>query len=131
MECTKKQFRLIVRGIAYICILGLILFFIFYNLGWTPEFVHWIARRTNHYDKIGHLLFPGLLAFCINLLLPGKKIRGIFWGSIVVGMGITVEEFRQLFSTDRSFDLLDLALSYISIFIAEFTSRLLNRESKA
>lgn len=130
MERIKKQLGLIVKGLAYIWAFGLILFFIFYNLGWTPEFVHWVARRTNHYDKIGHLIFPGLLAFCINLVIPEKKIRGILWGSTAVAIGITLEEFRQILSADRSFDLIDLILSYISIFTSEMIGRFLNRKSK-
>ncbi|MDF7800987.1 VanZ family protein [Pontiellaceae bacterium B1224] len=82
-------------------------------------------------DKTGHVLLMGFLAFTLSWLTSFRVIRmGIIQvqlGAIAVFIFITIEEFAQLFSANRTFDLLDLSCNYLGIGLAVMCSFLVTR----
>lgn len=71
-------------------------------------------------DKAGHFLLYGTLALLVNLALfrasPTQSRRRILWitgGTLAILIGL--EEISQQFFAERSFDLLDLASSYLGV----------------
>ena len=73
-------------------------------------------------DKTGHTLLMCFLAIVLSWLLSFrglyfKKVR-IYYGVLSVFVFITIEEFLQLLSPNRNFDLIDLAANYLGIVLA-------------
>lgn len=71
-------------------------------------------------DKAGHFLLYGILALLVNLALfrssPVQSRRRILWiTGLCLGVLIGLEEISQRFFVQRSFDLLDLASSYLGV----------------
>lgn len=73
-------------------------------------------------DKTGHVVLLGILSIAISWVLRFKGIRvrkvKIHYGVISVFIFITIEEFCQILSPYRSFDLVDLSCNYLGILIA-------------
>lgn len=78
-------------------------------------------------DKVGHFVLVGLLALAVNVLLSRRWVRLGAWsvllGSVLVALGITLEEFSQTFFSARTFSLVDLAFSYLGIIAADVALR--------
>ena len=78
------------------------------------------------WDKAGHLLLIGLLAFLVNLGFSGRTVvllsRKILLGSLITFLVVTLEEISQLFFPLRTFSLVDLSFDYLGIVIASFFS---------
>lgn len=76
-------------------------------------------------DKVGHFVLMGLLAVAVNLLVPVRPVRlgisrwTVLLGTLLVALGITLEELSQLLFRARTFSLVDLAFSYAGIFVAD------------
>ena len=72
-------------------------------------------------DKLGHFFLIGMAAFFLNFVLQAKTIhlRGfsIYLGSLIIALLVTVEEFRQVPLTDRSFEMFDIFYNFAGIFI--------------
>lgn len=72
-------------------------------------------------DKIGHFLLMGTLSLLVNLALGARTVQfgryDILLGSLLVAIGITLEELSQIWIVTRSFSLLDLAANYAGIWI--------------
>jgi VanZ family protein len=70
-------------------------------------------------DQTGHFFFMGMLAFLGNLTLSGARIRvwgrDLLKGSVWVAVPVTLEEFSQIFLSQRGFSLLDLSADYLGI----------------
>jgi polysaccharide biosynthesis protein VpsQ len=85
-------------------------------------------------DKTLHALLIGGAGFWLNLWLSGRAWR-VGRLALPVGIGLTFgialgEEFLQLLSPNRTFDLLDLTFDVIGLAIAWLLSqRLLNARS--
>jgi len=75
-------------------------------------------------DKIGHLLLMGTLAAMVNLSLAARRIslwkRRALLGSLLVALGITLEEASQLFFPGRTFSLVDLGMGYLGVFLSRY-----------
>lgn len=73
-------------------------------------------------DKLGHIWLYGCLAFLLNLTLRCRRLymigKPVFWGSALVLLFATLEEFTQAFFATRTFDFLDLLADIIGIYIA-------------
>lgn len=73
-------------------------------------------------DKTGHVVLLAILSISISWVLGFKGIRArnirIHYGIISVFIFITIEEFCQILSPCRSFDLADLSCNYLGIFMA-------------
>ena len=73
-------------------------------------------------DKTGHVVLLCLMSTVLTWLLSFRyfkiwKIR-LYYGIITVFVFITFEEFLQLVSPYRNFDLIDLGCNYIGIALA-------------
>ena len=71
-------------------------------------------------DKAGHFILYGILTLLINLSLfrsfPSlPRMRIILSTGVVLAILIGLEEFSQQFFAKRSFDLVDLAFSYLGV----------------
>lgn len=71
-------------------------------------------------DKAGHFILYGILALLINLALfrsrPDQdRIPLLLKTGLILGLLIGLEEFSQQFFANRSFDLVDLAFSYLGL----------------
>jgi polysaccharide biosynthesis protein VpsQ len=111
-----KQIR-IITALAFMTIIAIILFADFRIL---PKAVFSLYGFP-YGDKIGHFLLMGLFAFLVNLSLNMRKIPvftlRILLGSLIVVILATVEEFSQSFFPSRTASIIDLAASYLGIFI--------------
>lgn len=74
-----------------------------------------------YFDKYGHFIMGGLIAFFLNILMDWKKISIekilILQGSLIVGIGFTIMEMYHYFTPKRNFELLDLFFTYAGIFV--------------
>ncbi len=71
-------------------------------------------------DKAGHFILYGILALLINLALfrsrpDHDRIPILLKTGLILGLLIGLEEFSQQFFANRSFDLVDLAFSYLGL----------------
>ena len=72
-------------------------------------------------DKIGHFVLMGVFSFLVNLALSAQRFQ--IWkfrylsGSLIVLLIVTLEEFSQIFIRGRAFDLTDLIVDYLGIFL--------------
>lgn len=69
-------------------------------------------------DKTGHLVGLFVLALSTSWLFNFKKLGKFYTGAVIVAILITIEEFIQLLSPYRTFDLLDLTCNYLGIVLA-------------
>lgn len=82
-------------------------------------FMH-IINRIPCGDKIGHFILYGILTLLINLALfrtlPHLNQRLLLLRvAFILALLIGLEEFSQLYFPNRSFDLVDLAFSYLGV----------------
>jgi polysaccharide biosynthesis protein VpsQ len=80
----------------------------------------WFLHAVPFGDKAGHFILYGILALLINLALfrarPGqKRIPILIKTGMILGLFIGLEEFSQQYFANRSFDLVDLAFSYLGL----------------
>jgi polysaccharide biosynthesis protein VpsQ len=107
MKRLAILFGLFILGIIVLADLGMLGF-----LG--------VLNRIPYGDKVGHFLLYGLLTLFINLALfrsrpdlrPGLVA---FRVALILALLIGLEEFSQLYFPNRSFDLVDLAFSYLGV----------------
>ncbi len=71
-------------------------------------------------DKAGHFVLYGILTLLIDLALfrsrPDLSRRLLaFRVALILALFIGLEEFSQQFLSNRSFDLVDLAFSYLGV----------------
>ena len=73
-------------------------------------------------DRTGHFVVMGLLCLCVNLGFADARIAGRRLGTpivtLLVFLGVTLEEYTQALIPRRSFDPLDLLAGYAGIAIA-------------
>jgi VanZ family protein len=71
-------------------------------------------------DKIGHFILYGILVLLLDLTLtrtlphPSRKLL-VLRIALVLSMLIGLEEYSQQFFAKRTFDLIDLAFSYLGV----------------
>jgi VanZ family protein len=76
--------------------------------------------RIPYGDKAGHFILYGILTLLIDLALfqslPNlNRNRIVFRVALVLAVLIGLEEVSQLYFPTRSFDLVDLAFSYLGV----------------
>ena len=73
-------------------------------------------------DKTGHTVLMCVLSVVLSWLFAFRRLRfnrlRIPYGIFGVFVFITAEEFLQLLSPNRSFDLIDLTANYLGIALA-------------
>ncbi len=82
-----------------------------------------ITRTIAHLpfgDKGLHLLILSILTLLLNVSLRRRRVNllglNLLLGSILLSMGITLEECSQAFIPTRNFELLDMVCNYAGIF---------------
>lgn len=73
-------------------------------------------------DKVGHLILFGLLNFfltsaALSALQNRTSIRVALSVGLILAFFIAAEEFSQQYFSARTFDLIDLAASYVGLVI--------------
>lgn len=85
------------------------------NLGGILGAIH----RVPLGDKIAHFVLVGLLAYAVNISVPGKMFRvgrvPISQGTLWVLAVVTLEEISQYWLPSRNFDLGDLLADVLGI----------------
>lgn len=90
------------------------------NTGQDYFFFGW-CKQIPYGDKLAHFLLIGTVTLFLNLSLSNRRI-GLLkqqWllGSLLVFVGITIEEASQQFLENRSLDWRDLAANYLGILL--------------
>lgn len=79
------------------------------------------VNRIPYGDKAGHFILYGILTLLIDLALmrslpfPRRRLL-VFRVAFILALLIGLEEFSQRYFPNRSFDLIDLAFSYLGVF---------------
>ena len=73
------------------------------------------------YDKILHVLLLGGMTYLFNSAFNFPKIQignfaFLLW-TLLIGIGITIEEFSQIFNPYRNFEIPDLICNYAGILM--------------
>jgi len=91
------------------------------NTGGSSVFFDFI-RSIPYGDKLGHMCLFGFLAL---VTIIGSKFRTfscggltLYYGAVLVGLFVVVEELSQAFIPSRTFDFVDLAADSVGIIIA-------------
>lgn len=81
-------------------------------------------KQIPYYDSIGHFLLFGMLSFALYQAISEKHVELVGYSfpmsALIVVCFATVDEFLQLFSNARSFELSDLFFGILGVII--FTS---------
>ena len=84
------------------------------------------VNRIPYGDKIGHFILYGILTLLIGFALirsfPSHRRLLVFRIAIILALLIGLEEFSQLYFPNRSFDLVDLAFSYLGVIFFSFVA---------
>ena len=82
-------------------------------------------------DKLGHLLLVGTLSLLFNCVLGGRRapgrLRSVMLGSLLVFVGMTLEEASQCFNPHRNCDPYDWLANVLGIAIGEVIIRFSGR----
>ena len=118
MKWLAFLFSLVILGIIVLANLGML--GIFGSLNWIP-----------FGDKIGHFVLYGILTLLIDLALnrslptPRRRLLIIRIG-LILALLIGLEEYSQQFFAKRSFDLVDLAFSYLGVIFFSWVAVRIN-----
>ena len=90
------------------------------------------VNRIPYGDKIGHFILYGILTLLIDLALirsvPSPRGRLlVFRVAFVLILLIGLEEFSQQFFPNRTFDLVDLAFSYLGVIFFSWVALKIKR----
>lgn len=87
--------------------------------GWFSATFAWVKSYAS--DKALHFTLVGTMALLLNLSFNCAAIRPdkrwLMWGTTIMLVVATVEEFSQIFVPKRTFDLLDLSCNYLGIMV--------------
>ncbi|GAB4499563.1 MAG: hypothetical protein OHK003_15920 [Anaerolineales bacterium] len=90
------------------------------DLDALPSFIRQIYDFPNG-DKVGHLILFGLLDFFLTSAFLSRftlnRGRVALSVGLILAFAIALEEFSQQFFSARTFDLLDLTVSYVGLLI--------------
>jgi len=116
----KLQEFIITKNIIALAYLGFIaILLIVSDIGYLNKSRGWLAENVFYYDKAGHFILIGLLAFVVNVLLMKRNAKSfnptLLIGSYLTFAFATIEEFSQIFIESRSFNVYDLIANYLGI----------------
>jgi polysaccharide biosynthesis protein VpsQ len=109
------------KRIAVLFAVFILIVIILADLNRIPNFIKAIYDFPNG-DKVGHFVLFGLLSFFITLAfiysLPNRdpKLVALSIG-LILALLIGLEEFSQKYFSARTFDLVDLAMSYFGVLV--------------
>lgn len=123
---TPRRVRLL-KWLAVVALIAVGWIIVSADGGGLPPFI--TALYAFPYgDKVGHFLIMGALTLAANLIFSARRVNlwsvSVLLGSLLVLIGVTVEEFSQIFFQSRTFSLLDLGFSYLGILTADLIVRL-------
>jgi VanZ family protein len=106
--------------------LGFIIWIIYLaNTGGSSVFFD-LIKFIPYGDKVGHLLLFGTLTYIANLALQFRCFNlgkyAIYYGSVLVGVFVLVEEISQGYIATRTFDVADLAADAVGIGLFSYFS---------
>lgn len=97
--------------------------FVIANVGaMTPTgiFIKNIIGSIPFFDKAIHLFLLASLSLLLNASLKQRRVNlcglEVLLGSILVALGITLEEISQAFIPSRNFEWLDMVCNYTGIY---------------
>lgn len=103
------------------------------DLGAIPAPIKMIYRFPNG-DRVGHFVLYGILTFLVDVTFP-RQVRvgrlNMFYGSMVIAILGTLEEFSQLYFSYRTFDLVDLTFTLLGIACADWLVRFMRKRQPA
>jgi VanZ family protein len=78
-------------------------------------------------DKFGHFILYGLLNFFVTLAiiraLPNRNSSRVALSvGLILALIVAAEEFSQQFFSARTFDLIDLAASFVGLLVGGWTA---------
>jgi hypothetical protein len=85
------------------------------------------AGRLPYGDKLGHLVLVGTLTVLLNLNLRGRECGVLMLGSVIVLVGMSLEEASQALFPRRSLDGYDALANVIGVICGEGLVRMLPR----
>ncbi len=75
-------------------------------------------------DKSLHFLLLAVLSFLVNASMRRRRVNllgvNLLLGSLLVALGITLEEISQAFIPSRHFELMDMVCNYAGIYSGSF-----------
>ena len=91
-----------------------------------PPFIKALYDFENG-DKFGHFILYGLLNFFVTLAiiraLPNRNSSRVALSvGLILALIVAAEEFSQQFFSARTFDLIDLAASFVGLLVGGWTA---------
>jgi VanZ family protein len=135
------------KWVTFLFTLFILAVIVFADLGILPKFLGWAYDFPNG-DKVGHFILFGLLNFFLTLTFtrprhnwtPSTRSPQNHWDysgqrrervalsiSLALSLLIAVEEFSQLWFSARSFDLIDLLMSFVGVAVGGWIAFKINR----
>ena len=105
--------------LAVLFTLFILLIIVMADLGVLAQYLGFLYRFPFG-DKVGHFVLYGILAFLLNLALfrsvlaQSRSAVAVRCG-LILALLIGLEEFSQQYFANRTFDLVDLAFSYLGV----------------
>jgi len=117
MSSTHKTFKKLVITVFIIFFFSVLVIAYTGNAHVYFSFLNKIPGR----DRTGHVFLIGFLAGILIWAFSFRSLRvfglHVYYGALLAFVFITAEEFFQLLSTNRTFDLIDLSCNYLGIVI--------------
>jgi len=113
------NFRLLIRVTTVIYALAIAGIVWCASAGWYRPAFAWVQTYAS--DKWLHFVLVGLMTLLLNLSLNlaavSSRIKWLLWGTSLMLSLATLEEISQIWFSNRTFDLGDLACNYVGILI--------------
>ncbi|MGH8047296.1 MAG: VanZ family protein [Chthoniobacterales bacterium] len=82
------------------------------------------------FDKAGHIILIGTLAFLLNYALAGRRLGPLQLGGLIVAVVMTLEEYSQSWFPARTCSVADLMANYTGVLCAEIAWRIVSRDRR-
>ena len=96
-----------------------------------------VVNQIPYGDKIGHFILYGILTLLIDLtLLQSQRFTLrpsllVFQVALILALIIGLEEFSQQYFPKRTFDLIDLTVSYLGVIFFSWVALKIKRAERA
>lgn len=107
--------------------------FVIYQVGTVTPLgflIKQVISSVPFFDKLIHMCLLTILSFLLNASIGQRKVNlyglDLLLGSLLVAIGITLEECSQAFIPSRNFELMDMVCNYAGIYVGGFLLCLLD-----
>jgi len=119
------------KWLAILFALLIILIIVLADMGSLPHYLGFL-NKILYGDKAGHFILYGILTLLIDLTLfrslPSRSPGLVAVSSgLILALLIGLEEFSQQYSSNRTFDLIDLLASYLGVFFFSWVALQIKR----